>query len=1142
MAIQILQILASILTTFMFSSTVLNNEAVKGELSVVPLWNATGNQNQSSDCSLETNITNEIDVITFTGDPIQTCGIQLEAPSKGIATLIEIPPWTQSDSFLYAEKQGELMNCKHRFMVITGHPAASCNSILWHSQVLLFIQGNANIDISEVQINRPLTGCPDDAEQSQVIPGVSQTSCNIVSYEHQIPCILSPDNICSFEFPPLCNASLGYRNVEFQCPDIQFNHIYLLVYSFDINVLDLAYHNIVDIDESHFENLNLLEDLTLDFNKLSDLHSGLFRGLINLKYLYLNGNQLTNLDVVLFHNLKKLKILFLTKNMLTTLPEGLFQDLSNLEELHLSNNNLVSLHQNLFSNLRSLKILKAYSNKLEGLPSGVFHDLHNLTGLYLYKNQITSVDENLFNGTTKLNYLSMGDNNLNSLPKELFRGLESLKSLRLYKNQLTVLPPGLFKGLKSLTSLALYANLIRSLDEDVFKETSELSDLSIGDNQLTDLPKRVFKGLRNLKSLKLYGNQIGSVDKDLLSDTQLFYLSMGDNNLTLLENGFLQRLNNLRTLKLYKNKIRFLGENLFEDTSELIYLSLLDNRLEILPKYLFRGLHKLQQLLLFLNRFRSLESEIFQDLSSLNDLFLFTNQLITLPYDIFLNLRNIEVLRLDENHLTELYYTTFKGLRNLKILILSSNKLEHLDNHLFQDLEALTLIDLSGNKLKDIPRVGNLRHLESLAIHENKLTRITGKAFVNLSKETNVLVSQEEVCECYVPNDISCNALDDISPYLTCKRLLSDRILMAALWIIGFNAIFGNLFVLIWRKVRAEGNKIQTFLLTNLAISDLLMGVYMIIIGSADIHFDKYFPLQAETWRSGTTCRVAGTIAIVSTEASMFFVTLISINRFIQIRRPLSKIKFGKNSSVVVVAILWLISLALGLVPSLLAGTDDKFYDNSHVCIGLPLAKVEEVTKNQTSEKVFIDQNSEFYDHYFFESSVNSTSLGLFSGKYFAVAMFLGLNSICYLTVLFCYVQILRFIRSATTRTGADKEIKEQIRMSARVAALVLTNFLCWFPIILLGILVQTDVVILPPSVFAWCVTFVLPINSALNPYLYTISAIVSDRSKSKETELHVILTSQQPLQGSVNPQSESEEIFSSTNMTKITEDEEMKS
>ncbi len=46
----------------------------------------------------------------------------------------------------------------------------------------------------------------------------------------------------------------------------------------------------------------------------------------------------------------------------------------------------------------------------------------------------------------------------------------------------------------------------------------------------------------------------------------------------------------------------------------------------------------------------------------------------------------------------------------------------------------------------------------------------------------------------------------------------------------------------------------------------------------------------------------------------------------------------------------------------------------------------------------------------------------------------------------------------------------------------------------MLGILVQLKIVLLPSSVFAWCVTVVLPINSAINPYLYTIASLISNQ------------------------------------------------
>ena len=50
--------------------------------------------------------------------------------------------------------------------------------------------------------------------------------------------------------------------------------------------------------------------------------------------------------------------------------------------------------------------------------------------------------------------------------------------------------------------------------------------------------------------------------------------------------------------------------------------------------------------------------------------------------------------------------------------------------------------------------------------------------------------------------------------------------------------------------------------------------------------------------------------------------------------------KLSSQSSAMVAFVIWIISLVLGIVPSSLAGKNDLFYDNSHVCIGLPLSKL----------------------------------------------------------------------------------------------------------------------------------------------------------------------------------------------------------
>ncbi len=315
--------------------------------------------------------------------------------------------------------------------------------------------------------------------------------------------------------------------------------------------------------------------------------------------------------------------------------------------------------------------------------------------------------------------------------------------------------------------------------------------------------------------------------------------------------------------------------------------------------------------------------------------------------------------------------------------------------------------------------------------------------------------------------------------------------LMVMMWIIGLNAVGGNMFVLCRKKEKNEKKSVQTFLLSNLAMSDLLMGIYMLIISSADIYFGERFPMQAETWRSGITCRIAGAMSIISSEASVLFLTLISIDRFLNIRFPFSEIKLRKRSSAVLAVLLWLTSLTMGILPAVLAGRSYKFYDNSHVCIGLPLAQIEMFIKNVTIESV---RREEGYTNA--KYVVTSKSLGYVPGLYYASAMFLGLNAICFIIILLCYIEIMRHASKSNKKVGLRKSMKDEIRMTMKIATIVLTDFCCWFPIILLGILVQFKILRLPASVFAWCVTVVLPINSAINPYLYTIAAFVSNRRK----------------------------------------------
>jgi hypothetical protein len=64
-----------------------------------------------------------------------------------------------------------------------------------------------------------------------------------------------------------------------------------------------------------------------------------------------------------------------------------------------------------------------------------------------------------------------------------------------------------------------------------------------------------------------------------------------------------------------------------------------------------------------------------------------------------------------------------------------------------------------------------------------------------------------------------------------------------------------------------------------------------------------------------------------------------------------------------------------------------------------------------------------------------------------------------------------------------------------------LTDFLCWFPIGLCVILAWTGSAI-PSEVSVAMAMLVLPLNAALNPFMYTLNMVVEKRRKVREEKM----------------------------------------
>ena len=1030
--------------------------------------------------------------------------------------------------------------CIAKYFVIIGQSEA-CSFIFYAGTIQLYIEGSMTVSIGGVSQLDSQPDCPINGQHGQNIEASQTTqvsNCSSVKgYSTKITClqIIWPPEYCTVIFPhEICNATLGRGEVAFHCSNDFPDYEAVIIYSGDkttLSSLSMTFNNIVSIEAYAFGGLYRLQTLHLYHNTLVSLEAEVFLGLYSLRKLLLSHNTMERIDVGAFQGLGNLLSLELDNNRLSTLPDGLFDGTTNLRILGLNNNKLKILSGGLFKRSTKLSIidlgsneilaidgtvfvgelsflreLSLYGNALRMLPTNIFSRMVSLECLYLQCNQLVSLNASLLRGLNSLVTLNLWSNKLAALPTGIFHQLRNLSSLYLSDNRLAMLPEGAFLELDNLERLSLDVNKLITLNGDLFQDLVKLRFLYLGNNNLTTLPTELFSTLINLYTLGLEYNKLISLRSGLFQAMgNLTELQLYDNSLTSLPEGLFIGLERLTVLHLHENQLVNLQDNAFLGIENITLVSLHNNKLTNLSSKVFKDFYKLYTLSLDDNQLTSLENGLFRDLRSSFFLDMSGNKLVELSDKVFTGLRHLEHLDLESNQLESLGALVFKKLFRLTYLSLAKNKLAHLDYEIFDDIVDVRVIDLSDNRLRTLPNIKNLPCIYLLKLEKNSLTWLAKDSFSGLSG-LELYVDQHEICECFIINtrlNVRCSALQNRSPYLTCERLLSDKVLMVFIWIIAINALAGNVFVLVWRLKNPQKNRVQDILLGHLAMSDALMGIYMMIIAGADIYFGEYFPTQSETWRSGMTCRIAGALSITASEASVFFVTMISIDRCINMKFPYTSRKLGKKSTLYTSVLIWLVSLGLGFIPSLLSGSNFKFYDNSHVCIGLPLALTKTYHKRQNDSTLVSNNRPRrrllSFDEFKYASTYTFEFKGFVTGLYYSTALFIGVNGLCYLIILGCYVEIVRVVSRSSKEAGRTRDKDEQMRLTKKVTIIVATDFMCWFPIVVLGILVQTRLVTLPPSVYAWLVTFVLPINSSINPYLYTIAETFSNyREKNK--------------------------------------------
>ncbi|KAF4011848.1 hypothetical protein G4228_003373 [Cervus hanglu yarkandensis] len=98
------------------------------------------------------------------------------------------------------------------------------------------------------------------------------------------------------------------------------------------------------------------------------------------------------------------------------------------------------------------------------------------------------------------------------------------------------------------------------------------------------------------------------------------------------------------------------------------------------------------------------------------------------------------------------------------------------------------------------------------------------------------------------------------------------------------------------------------------------------------------------------------------------------------------------------------------------------------------------------------------------------------------------INLAAFIIIVFSYGSMFYSIhQSAVTANEVQNQVRKEMILAKRFFFIVFTDALCWIPIFILKFLSLLQVEI-PGTITSWVVIFILPINSALNPILYTLT------------------------------------------------------
>uniref|UniRef100_A0A8C0I2S1 Relaxin family peptide receptor 2 n=1 Tax=Balaenoptera musculus TaxID=9771 RepID=A0A8C0I2S1_BALMU len=529
-------------------------------------------------------------------------------------------------------------------------------------------------------------------------------------------------------------------------------------------------------------------------------------------------------------------------------------------------------------------------------------------------------------------------------------------------------------------------------------------------------------------------------------------LSLKKNSIHSLSDKVFIKYTELKKIFLQHNCIRHISRKAFFGLHNLQILYLNHNCITTLRPGVFKDLHHLTWLILDDNPITRISQRLFTGLNSLFFLSMVNNYLEALPKQMCAQMPQLNWMDLEGNGIKYLTNSTFLSCNSLTVLDLSSNMIMELPPHIFKDLKLLQKLNLSSNPLLYLHKnqFESLKQLQSLDLERIEIPSINTQMFQPMKNLSHIYFKNFRYCS-YASHVRICMPLTDgISSF---EDLLANSILRIFVWVIAFITCFGNLFVIGMRSFIKAENTTHATSIKILCCADCLMGVYLFFVGVFDLKYRGQYQKYALLWMESLECRLLGFLAVLSTEVSVLLLTYLTLEKFLAVVFPFSNIRPGKWQTLVILICIWIVGFLIAVIPFWKEDYFGNFYGKNGVCFPL-----------------YYDQTEDI------------------GSKGYSLGIFLGMNLLAFLIIVFSYTIMFCSIQKTALQTS---EVRNNTGREAAVANrfffIVFSDAICWIPVFVIKILSLFRVEI-PETVTSWVVIFFLPVNSALNPILYTLT------------------------------------------------------